>query len=85
MSKETQKQWLRHMALDYLAEIKSPLSNLERLAEGARAMPAPLRHKIRSTIEKVEETAEAIRAWPITEKEKTGQLVKDMDRARKGR
>ncbi|MFH1491164.1 MAG: hypothetical protein ABII06_19830 [Pseudomonadota bacterium] len=70
MSRETQKQWLRHMALDYLAEINAPLSNLERLAEGSRAMPSPLRRKIRATIRKVEETAEAVHAWPITDRER---------------
>ena len=74
MSKEAQKKWLRRMALEYLQEIRAPLSNLERLSDGAKAMPAPLRQKIRSAIKSVEETAAAVHAWPITERERSQSL-----------
>ena len=75
MSRETRKQWLRHTALEYLATVVAPLSDLERLADGTRAMSSPSRHKIHSTVRKVEETAETLRSWPITRREKIERVA----------
>ncbi len=71
MSKQTQQQWFRHMALDSLDELESPLHKLERLAKNAgRAMPARIRKKIERTIAQNREREQMVRSWAITETEK---------------
>ena len=63
MSRASQKEWTKTMAVLRLRDINKAYADVEKLAEYGGKMPARLRNMLKSTINKNMATIKAFEKW----------------------